>query len=793
MEEEASSINNPQLSLKQQWHLIKTFKTSSSQTKELVYQARAFAFIGFVRAFATFGEYVTDIVYGIELFQIGHPLFGSAHFATLFTPLLLALLIDFLSSIVGYSCKTSKRCTRDRLLVYVALIPGLNILVMLWYAWQIFMTKMIRAKIVQDYSNAIRSDTVPNTNEETRDIISNIAIDYKKNHDDYSTYSREYFYSHCLRGFAGNVPQIILLLAFSFRRGFCSTTSVITVLTNLISFTFASTSAFYYLPRKHLESLPWILEIKNSLKLVPMFWFANLARLYVLVFLATYTRYWTSLLYLSICLVNLLLSLDELKKNPKYTLLFILFSPISPCIVTSQCKTASPVLLSLGIILNLAPYVIDTIGTNGTIDTIGGNNPPITVCHTALGNFTGDWVRCPAWYLNESGPIEKCEKIFQFGISNYNEKAAKIENYLTFCQHQEYWDYVKYVITAATTLISITYFPYLSDYFNQPDSFTGDYFPKQVFKKVTSLFSKNHEVMYLRDEHAYMRSLISHMYLGKIAPNFKQSENFANVDKKMKELSGLSMLQWSIRESYFHLARYIVVRYKAPVGKEEWHEACQKGWIEIVEMLMSQALPKVPYQDTMSKLFRAMRWIGGWKKGYPKGQPRSRDEFKLSLKTFCKRKELNTSWIENLFSVDNAALIEAIQDDMTNELGDFLKLVHEFLKDDFLESNFLRLEAPLKSDLNATPQVIYEIQCHGIDQEGEFNPRDVCRRLGFNGTLGLWAINDYDWSKEGEDPVSCCQRWQRPSFCFCFNRGRRSYDIEMARVQSRSSSEKMKS
>ena len=111
----------------------------------------------------------------------------------------------------------------------------------------------------------------------------------------------------------------------------------------------------------------------------------------------------------------------------------------------------------------------------------------------------------------------------------------------------------------------------------------------------------------------------------------------------MKELSGLSLLQWSIRESYFHLARYIVVKYKAPIGKEEWHEACQKEWIEFVEMLLSSELPKVPYQDKVSKIFRLMRSIGRWKKGYPKGHPTSKDEFKLALKEFCDRKDFNTS------------------------------------------------------------------------------------------------------------------------------------------------------
>ena len=256
-------------------------------------------------------------------------MFGYANFATLFAPLIVAWLIDFLSFIIGKCYKTSKS-TRERFRVYLALTPGVNFFVILWYGWKILMTKVIRARIVQDYSNIVtiendnkdftdctndienialsttseeddKREFKPKSTSETRDAISNLAIKYKRNHEEYSTYSREYFYSHCLHGLAGNVPQIVLQLAFLFRRGFCSDNTVIVVLANLISFTLSSTNAFYYLPRKYFETIPWNLELKHSFKLYPMFCFANLARLYVLVFLVAYIFNLISSIYFVRC------------------------------------------------------------------------------------------------------------------------------------------------------------------------------------------------------------------------------------------------------------------------------------------------------------------------------------------------------------------------------------------------------------------------------------------------------------------------------------------------------------
>ena len=42
------------------------------------------------------------------------------------------------------------------------------------------------------------------------------------------------------------------------------------------------------------------------------------------------------------------------------------------------------------------------------------------------------------------------------------------------------------------------------------------------------------------------------------------------------------------------------MRYKAHVTKVEWIEASQKGWVEFMEMLVSQQLPKVPLTDLIS-------------------------------------------------------------------------------------------------------------------------------------------------------------------------------------------------
>ena len=89
-------------------------------------------------------------------------MFGYANFATLFAPLIVAWLIDFLSFIIGKCYKTSKS-TRERFRVYLALTPGVNFFVILWYGWKILMTKVIRARIVQDYSNIV---TIENDNKD---------------------------------------------------------------------------------------------------------------------------------------------------------------------------------------------------------------------------------------------------------------------------------------------------------------------------------------------------------------------------------------------------------------------------------------------------------------------------------------------------------------------------------------------------------------------------------------------------------------------------------------------------
>ena len=455
---------------------------------------------------------------------------------------------------VGYFSKTGpKPWTHWR--VYLALVPGLNIFILGWYVVKLFKPKWYKAHLSRLYLE------LPKENAK-KDEVLRLASELRQSKVEYSSLGREYFYSHGLRGFGSNLPQLIMQLAFVFRTGFCSDWFFVVFFGDMYSLTFVSIQVFYFLPRKYFDPIPDIIPYWQMVKLFVMFMLSNLARMYTLVYLATYTRHWTFLFYVIICLFNLALSMDELKKNPKYTTLFILFSPISPCILPSQCKTADSILLSLGITLTLLPYVPFLVNTDVT------NNPPITLCHTAAGNFSGDWVRCPASYLNESGPTENCVSVFRFGGSHVTalfglSKASEVSNYdhdhedyITFCQHEEFWHYVKYGISAVTTLISLTFFPYLADYFNHPDSFTGSSCPKQAYKKVTALLSKNIEVMYLRPEHEYMNPLLKRLYLGRMPPKYANAEEFTMINSKFKEITGFSLLQWSMRESYFHLARY---------------------------------------------------------------------------------------------------------------------------------------------------------------------------------------------------------------------------------------------
>ena len=123
-------------------------------------------------------------------------------------------------------------------------------------------------------------------------------------------------------------------------------------------------------------------------------------------------------------------------------------------------------------------------------------------------------------------------------INGYND-------YITFRKnkHSTDFEYAKYCISAFTTQISITLIPCLADFFNHPDSFKGDHFFKQAYRKITSLLSTNHEMMFLSYGHFYMKGLLNRRYLGRIPQTLQLRETFLQIDMKVKELSSVSLLQ----------------------------------------------------------------------------------------------------------------------------------------------------------------------------------------------------------------------------------------------------------
>ena len=216
-------------------------------------------------------------------------------------------------------------------------------------------------------------------------------------------------------------------------------------------------------------------------------------------------------------------------------------------------------------------------------------------------------------------------------------------------------------------------------------------------------------------------------------------------------------------------------------------------------MLISQELPKVPCQDMTSKFIRFVRQIGGWKDGNPKSHPTSEDEMKLALEKFCQNeKSSDPEWITHLFSLDNSCLIEAINDN-TSEMGNFLRLVHNHLKEDFHLPDFTQITAEQdhQDQEFEIAQNILEIQSFGrlryedVEESrqrwkilcllipwksnshlDEPDPRDVCKTLNLEASLGLWKIHFNDWSQDGDnqegsigEKLRCC-----PSFFYCFNK-----------------------
>mgnify|MGYP001207671536 CR=1 FL=1 len=73
-----------------------------------------------------------------------------------------------------------------------------------------------------------------------QEAIKEMAMKFKDYRNEYSLYGSEYYYIYCLKAFAGALPQFILQLAFTFRRGFCSDIFVLNSLGNLMSFSMTS-------------------------------------------------------------------------------------------------------------------------------------------------------------------------------------------------------------------------------------------------------------------------------------------------------------------------------------------------------------------------------------------------------------------------------------------------------------------------------------------------------------------------------------------------------------------------
>ena len=327
----------------------------------LYFNSLAFIILGYTRLSGVTIGLVTGIIGGVEYIRIGHPWFACAHFSTMITPILLALLVDGAAHLVDRKSKV-KRHEWSSWRVYVGLIPGVNLVMIGWILHKMASFKRQRAATARDYCAFVNTENDEESEglDDKSQVIKELATQFKKCRIRYSKYGKEYYYIYCLKAFGSALPQFILQLAFTFRRGFCSDIFLVNCLGNIISFTTASTNVFYLLPKKYEEPLPDLFPILERIKLMIMFTFTNLSRMYVMVYLATHTRFWTYLLYILICALNFVLALDdELVKNPKFTILSILFSPISPCIVSTQCKRTNPILLSLGMTMNLVPFLIN--------------------------------------------------------------------------------------------------------------------------------------------------------------------------------------------------------------------------------------------------------------------------------------------------------------------------------------------------------------------------------------------------------------------------------------------------
>ena len=187
--------------------------------------------------------------------SIGHPWFACAHFSTFFTPVVLAYVVDKVAALIDGKTKV-KRHEWNSWRVYAGLIPGVNLIVIGYIIVKMHRPRQDRLYISREYFKLAKKE-VDDEVEESAELngegqaIKEMAKKFKDYQNEYSFYAREYFYIYCLKAFAGALPQFILQLAFTFRRGFCSDMFILNSFGNLISFTMASVNVFYFLSKKY--------------------------------------------------------------------------------------------------------------------------------------------------------------------------------------------------------------------------------------------------------------------------------------------------------------------------------------------------------------------------------------------------------------------------------------------------------------------------------------------------------------------------------------------------------------
>ena len=74
----------------------------------LYFNSLAFIILGYTRLSGVTIGLVTGIIGGVEYIRIGHPWFACAHFSTMITPILLALLVDGAAHLVDRKSKVKR-------------------------------------------------------------------------------------------------------------------------------------------------------------------------------------------------------------------------------------------------------------------------------------------------------------------------------------------------------------------------------------------------------------------------------------------------------------------------------------------------------------------------------------------------------------------------------------------------------------------------------------------------------------------------------------------------------------